>query len=1262
MKYFFEKLTSKKVIFCLSFLAGVVMFAGSASAATIYVNASSTNAASNPNRPFNDPLYSPSDSFNNFSDAYDSAKTGDVIELSGGLVGQSYVGLGNAVNKTLTIQGSSIVGFSGNVTITENPVSLEAMQVASPNVVLQKLTFSGSNLGRALDIRATGVVVNNSTMKDPGGVAPFPLYIQTGVGASVVNFTNVIISGSIALSPDGSQGIRALTDGTLTVNFNNCDVVNVPSRMIRPDPGVTMNFTNCVFALNQTFDGLFVNFSTLPTLPVAVVNIDHSAINGWVFDPHVIHTNGTGTLNLANNNLMNVLPTFQKTAANTGFIALSTDDSQNLDYFTSNANYAMTTYGIPLTFYVNTIAPADKGKLQTLVEQGHEIGAHTIDHNDLSLLNAVNIKYTGTSINQALTVSANATLLSVTGTADTFSVNLATVPGNTIGGLCTSIASHLHYTCVPTIGRGEAIHPGTPSFSLKDATTPLPQNVTSSIPFDDSTAVDNRYFAYEITSNINAIQAAIREDTTNSSTVNYVVKTFAFPFHDTSLLALNWIKQHTNLIGIRANDNDSIGNPKSQGWLGSIDVFNIYFRPSATSLKGPNFNTETPPQQLQSIQEGARAMASYASGGFFSGALSHDQISDLSNPEWSQFLDELVKYRSIYNLKFDSFANLITNITTSGQWNNAGAGIWTRNFTGNDNLQLATSSPLIDAGVAIPERLTDYLGNTIVGNPDIGAFEFAGTPIITDITPPTVPGTPSAATPGTDNTPTWNWAASTDAGSGVSFYTVSWSTSSTFGAPVFTATTTANTFTHLTSLADGTWFFRVKATDVAGNQSVNSNSGSIVISTSTTPPDTTPPFVPGTPSATTLSNVNIPNWTWAISTDTGSGVAFYTVNWSTSSTFGSGVFTASTTANTFTHATPLADGTWFFRVSATDHANNQSANSGNGSILINATTTTSTPDVTPPTTPGTPAATTPVTNNLPNWTWATSTDNVGVALYLVSWSQDAGFATGVSTSTVSTNSFTHTNALANGTWFFRVQAFDAAGNSSTSSNSGSITIAVSAPLVGGGGGGGGSIGGGGGGGGGGIISGIFRDLFRFNIDKDNRGVARSRFAILRLFGGAAKRMAISNRSDFLNAVQEPYSDTRQWDLCSNDGSNCGNGSHAVYVKFYNSAGDASTVISDAVVLDTTNPTVVTTPAPKKVLGVKIVALKKTLGMGSRGTEVITLQNFLKDLGFLSTKIKSDGRYGLTTKNAVAKYQKSRGIKPATGTVGPQTRKALLKGI
>lgn len=108
--------------------------------------------------------------------------------------------------------------------------------------------------------------------------------------------------------------------------------------------------------------------------------------------------------------------------------------------------------------------------------------------------------------------------------------------------------------------------------------------------------------------------------------------------------------------------------------------------------------------------------------------------------------------------------------------------------------------------------------------------------LVVDTVVPSTPGTPATTSSTSITTPTWTWTASTDTGSGLASpaYTVYWSQDSTFVSGVSSATSNSASYTHSSALATGTWYFRVKASDVIGNNSAYSSVGAVTISIPTT--------------------------------------------------------------------------------------------------------------------------------------------------------------------------------------------------------------------------------------------------------------------------------------------------------------------------------------------------------------------------------------------------------------------------------------------
>ena len=339
-------------------------------------------------------------------------------------------------------------------------------------------------------------------------------------------------------------------------------------------------------------------------------------------------------------------------------------------------------------------------------------------------------------------------------------------------------------------------------------------------------------------------------------------------------------------------------------------------------------------------------------------------------------------------------------------------------------------------------------------NPDFGV----------DTTAPSVPGTPTTTTPTSNNKPTWTWSASSDSGSGLASpaYTLQWSQDSTFNTGVSSDTSNTASYTHSTSLSDGTWYFRVEASDVAGNSSSYSSNGSVTIDTSSpTVTDVTSTTTSGAYKAGATLNVRATfskNVTLTgtpqikLQTNNGNQYATYATGSGSPTIDFSYTVQAGDTTNHLdyvnTSALGLNGGT--IQDSLGNNANLTLASPGATHSL--SANTTLVLDTTAPSVPGTPSSTTPTSNNKPAWTWNASSDSgSGLAStpYTVQWCTNSSF-TGCSanTDTSNTASYTNSTSLADGTWYFRVQASDVAGNSSSYSSNGSVVVDTTAPTGG----------------------------------------------------------------------------------------------------------------------------------------------------------------------------------------------------------------------
>ncbi len=326
-------------------------------------------------------------------------------------------------------------------------------------------------------------------------------------------------------------------------------------------------------------------------------------------------------------------------------------------------------------------------------------------------------------------------------------------------------------------------------------------------------------------------------------------------------------------------------------------------------------------------------------------------------------------------------------------------------------------------------------GEDAAGNLGPPSNEASGTSSA-DTTPPTSPNNVAASPSG--NTVTLNWSASTD-DVGVVGYDVYRGTSAGF------APTSANrigqpsgTSFADTGLAAGTYYYKVAAEDSAGNVSAPSSDVTVMVA------DTTPPSAPSglavNAAGTTVS------LTWNGATDD-VGVVRYDVYRGTTAGFTpTGANRIGQPGGTTYADAGLVPGTYYYKVTAEDAAGNVSSASSAATATISDTTA-----------PSAPASLT-ATGGAGQTTlsWSASTDDVGVARYNVYRSTTSGFTPGSGTRIAQPTDTSYTDpGLIAGTYYYKVQAEDAAGNVSGSSNEaqasvagGSIAVSITSPTGG----------------------------------------------------------------------------------------------------------------------------------------------------------------------------------------------------------------------
>ncbi len=381
----------------------------------------------------------------------------------------------------------------------------------------------------------------------------------------------------------------------------------------------------------------------------------------------------------------------------------------------------------------------------------------------------------------------------------------------------------------------------------------------------------------------------------------------------------------------------------------------------------------------------------------------------------------------------------------------------------------------------------------------------AGTGAATpDTTAPTAPAGLAATASGADVTLTWT--ASSDA-TGVAGYEIHRSTTEGFTPSPATALTFTNATTYTDpGLTSGTRYYRVIATDAAGNKSTPSNQANATVVVAETIP-LAPTGDAYVHSGTPLTNYNTVNQLWSLapSPELNSYLAFTLPDAPYGTTLVGARLRVRTTTSTAAGSTgafdvSLATGTW--AESTLNYTNRPSRGSALGQlpggtrpdaqyeIALNRATLatqlgspttlvitgvpgvsdtlglwskefsvasyrpalildfvpTDSLDTTAPSTPSNLTAT--PTGPDVNLSWTASSDNVAVTGYQVHRSTTDGFTPSPSTQIATPTGTTYTDPNPGlGTWYYRVTATDAAGNTATPSAQATATVTPGGTMV-----------------------------------------------------------------------------------------------------------------------------------------------------------------------------------------------------------------------
>ena len=334
----------------------------------------------------------------------------------------------------------------------------------------------------------------------------------------------------------------------------------------------------------------------------------------------------------------------------------------------------------------------------------------------------------------------------------------------------------------------------------------------------------------------------------------------------------------------------------------------------------------------------------------------------------------------------------------------------------DDSVPLSTysPSPLIDGEYHWRVKSIDEAGNE---------SGFSSVDIFTVNT--VVPGVPTlipySPDPTNNKTPTLDWIDVT----GAAKYHIQIDDDSDFSSPVVKENILASTYTP-SALSDGTYFWRVSTIDEVGNESDFSSPDSFTLDTKPLP---SPTLVTYSPDPT---NDDAPTLDWDDVTD----ATKYHIQIDDDSDFSSPVVDDDNVfISDYTPTLALSDGTHYWRVSSVDEAGNESSFSETDVFTV---------DTVAPGIPTLVAHPDSTNDNIPTFDWD---DISGAIKHRIQIDDDSGFTSPlVDDSDVSVSTYT-SPLLTDGTYHWRVNSIDEAGNESNFSEANTFTVETVIPAT-----------------------------------------------------------------------------------------------------------------------------------------------------------------------------------------------------------------------
>lgn len=654
--------------------------------------------------------------------ALGQAQSGDTVAVSGGRYAESLT----TVRDGVTVAGSTDAGHDGTVTIAA-PDGQTALSVAHAST-WRRLTFDGAaNTDRyEVVVRITG----GAPTFEQCVIGPGTQLLYVGPGGAT--FSRCTLQSARRGTSYG-QVVTIDAGASAPVTFAYCLFADMQFGYIHPQTASRLDFDNCLLA---GFDG-YVLYSDADAAIPGGTHLQNCLLfgNGYSADYLIWTETAAAAVTLTNcltqprspvdlsgakysANVSERHPLFPGSPGLThgrrqALVNLGIDDAANVGFWTQVAGVC-NAHGIPSTLALDAAdVPDDRtwDTLQTQIDAGNEVAAHSAHHVVLSEQNLLTITYTGRENHAAVVVDSQGTaartlrLMVDDRTAATFDLGAAAT--DAIGELRDAIDAVPDFSAsVVTVSGTSYTTAHVLSRDLDAADRNLPARTAVALARNDS-----QFFADEIAAPKATIEAHLRAKSGGGA---YVCDSFIYPFLDADAAVL----AATGAAGFTAARGGYYGSFAMGGFYdgpqpGGYDVLNIWSTQPGLIL-GRHLDATTLRRRVSALLEWAKFTGA-AIALFSHGAKEYDL------DEWTALVEAL---RADPEVRFGTLQDLRAYVAANAS---AVSGSTYVRTTWPDvaNYRPLGSSPLLRAGAPYDHLLRDFAGNPVEAGaiPSVGLYQ-----------------------------------------------------------------------------------------------------------------------------------------------------------------------------------------------------------------------------------------------------------------------------------------------------------------------------------------------------------------------------------------------------------------------------------------------------------------------------------------------------------------------------------------------------------